>query len=86
MLLIFAIGKGGDYSVGREEELPYYMITKILIEHGANVNVRDEFDWTPLHYAANEGGLSQPSIRSFLRELKYSNHFPQVVLKSLSFS
>lgn len=32
-----------------------YESVKMLVELGANVNKRDRFGWTPLHYAASEG-------------------------------
>ena len=32
-------------------------IVKVLIRLGANVNAKDECDWTPLHYAASNGKI-----------------------------
>lgn len=46
----FALGRGLI-----DDELPYYLIAKILVEHGANMNVKDENNWTPLHFAAYGG-------------------------------
>lgn len=32
-------------------------IVKVLIEHGANVNIKDGFGWVPLHSAASMGNF-----------------------------
>ena len=43
----------------------YYEVAKLLISKGADVNVRNDFGWTPLHQAAysfTKGGRKMSTI------------------------
>jgi ankyrin repeat protein len=33
-------------------------VAQLLLAHGANVNAKDGSGWTPLHWAASEGGVA----------------------------